>query len=67
MGKSERCIAAWALVFGPPVQCLQAAGALATSTITSDAALLSGTSRKEVAKDATGGLLRRIGDRGVLV
>ena len=43
------------------------AGAHVTSTITSEGALLSATSRKEQAKDATGGLLRKIGDRGVLV
>lgn len=43
------------------------AGAIITSTITSEGALLSATSKKEQAKDATGGLLRRIGERGVLV
>jgi hypothetical protein len=46
---------------------LAAAGALVTSTITSEGALLSGTSSKERTKDATGGLLRKVGDRGVLV
>lgn len=35
--------------------------------ITGQAALLSGTKRKEVAKDATGGVLRTIGDNGCLL
>jgi hypothetical protein len=61
------------LIGGPGVaktettQSLIGAGALITSTISSDAALLSGTSRKETAKDATGGLLRKLGARGLLV
>ena len=42
-------------------------GALVTSTITSVGALLSATSRKERTPDATGGLLRKIGDHGVVV
>jgi len=42
-------------------------GALVVSTITSEAALLSGTEKKSRAKDATGGLLREIGASGVLV
>jgi hypothetical protein len=46
---------------------LAAAGAYVTSTISSEGALLSGTSRKERSKDATGGLLRKIGSTGVLV
>jgi hypothetical protein len=46
---------------------LEGAGALITSTITSEGALLSGTPTREKAKDATGGLLRRLGDRGLLV
>jgi hypothetical protein len=49
------------------VQALAGAGALVTSTITSEGALLSGTPAREKAKGATGGLLRRIGSRGVLV
>ena len=49
------------------VQALGGSGALLVSTITSEGALLSATSKKEVAKDATGGLLREIGDSGVLV
>ena len=46
---------------------LAAAGAIVTSTIASEGALLSGTSAKERATTATGGLLRKVGDRGVLV
>jgi hypothetical protein len=49
------------------VQALAGIDATVVSTITSDGALLSGTSNREKAKDATGGLLRKIGDRGVLV
>lgn len=41
--------------------------AIITSTITSEGALLSAASQKERAKDATGGLLRRIGTNGMLV
>ena len=37
------------------------------STISSTGALLSATGRRDKAKDATGGLLRQIGSRGVLV
>ncbi|SRR6266568_1304845 len=65
---------AWLLVIsGPgnaktePVQALAGAGAIITSTISSEGALLSGTPIRDKGKDATGGLLRRIGDRGVLV
>jgi hypothetical protein len=46
---------------------LAGAGAHVTSTVTSEGALLSATSRKDQSKDATGGLLRKIGDTGVLV
>jgi len=49
------------------VGALSATTAIITSTVSSDGALLSGTPRRETASDATGGLLRRIGDRGVLV
>jgi hypothetical protein len=49
------------------VQPLAGAGALVTSTITSEGALLSGTPARDKGKDATGGLLRRLGPRGVLV
>jgi hypothetical protein len=43
------------------------AGCMVVSTISSEAALLSGTSRKDVVKSATGGILRTIGDRGTLI
>ena len=46
---------------------LAAAGAILTSTIGSESALLSGTSRKERVSDATGGLMRRVGNVGLLV
>jgi hypothetical protein len=49
------------------VQPLAAAGALVTSTVASEGALLSGSAAREKAKDATGGLLRRLGDHGILV
>jgi len=49
------------------VQALDGVKALVTSTISSDGALLSGSPNRERAKDATGGLLRRIGCRGLLV
>lgn len=49
------------------VQALKGMGAYVTSTINSEGALLSGTARKEVEEGATGGLLRELGERGVLV
>jgi hypothetical protein len=49
------------------VQALAGASAQVTSTITSEGALLSATSRKQKAKGATGGLLRKLGARGILV
>jgi hypothetical protein len=49
------------------VGALVGAGAHVTSTITSEGALLSATPRKDAGKGATGGLLRKIGTRGVLV
>lgn len=49
------------------VQALDGIGATVTSTISSQGALLSGTSRKEQTRAATGGLLRKLGDRGLLV
>jgi hypothetical protein len=64
----------WLLLISGPgnaktemVQSLAGAGAQVTSTITSEGALLSATSRRQRAKTATGGLLRKLGDRGVLV
>jgi Bifunctional DNA primase/polymerase, N-terminal len=64
----------WLLIVAGPggaktemVQALAGAGAHVTSTIASEGALLSATPRRERNKKATGGLLRKIGDRGVLV
>lgn len=64
----------WLLLIGPPgsgkTELLQAATTLdsvhPTATLT-EAALLSGTSQRERAKEAKGGLLREIGDRGTIV
>jgi hypothetical protein len=63
----------WLLVISGPgnaktetVQALSGAGAHVSSTISSEGALLSATPRKDKTKGATGGLLRKIGDRGVL-
>ena len=49
------------------VQALSGVNATVVSTITSEGALLTATSTRERTKSATGGLLREIGDRGVLV
>jgi hypothetical protein len=49
------------------VQALEGAGALITSTIASEGALLSATPAKERTNGSTGGLLRKLGGRGVLV
>ena len=64
----------WLLLIGGPgaaktetVQAGAGAGAYVTSTIASEGALLSATSSKSRSKTATGGLLRKIGDHGVLV
>jgi hypothetical protein len=64
----------WLLVVSGPgntktetVQSTSGAGAYVTSTIASEGALLSAYPKKAHAKNATGGLLRRIGDRGTLV
>jgi Homeodomain-like domain len=46
---------------------LQSAGAIVVSTISGESGLLSGTPAKDRAADATGGLLREIGDAGLLV
>ncbi|GGO70669.1 winged helix-turn-helix domain-containing protein [Nonomuraea cavernae] len=46
---------------------LEGAGALIVSTISGEAALLSGTSEKDRAADATGGLLCKLGATGLLV
>jgi hypothetical protein len=64
----------WLLVISGPgnaktetVQALRGAGAHVTSTITSEGALLSASSKRDRSKTATGGLLRKIGARGLLV
>lgn len=64
----------WLLVISGPgnaktetVQALAGAGGVIVSTISSAGALLSASPAKQRAKDATGGLLRKIGPRGVLV
>jgi hypothetical protein len=64
---------AWLLIISGPgnaktetVQSTNGIGAKVVSTLTSDAALLSATPRKQRDKNSTGGLLREIGDRGIL-
>jgi hypothetical protein len=42
-------------------------GSIIVSTITSEGALLSGVSKKARAKGSTGGLLRQLGERGILI
>lgn len=49
------------------VQALAGAGAHVLSSIASEGALLSATSRGERSSDATGGLLHEIGENGILV
>lgn len=49
------------------VQALDGISAIVTSTISSCGALLSATAKKERSKEATGGLLRKLEPRGVLV
>jgi hypothetical protein len=46
---------------------LTGAGAQVISTISGEAALLSGTAKKDRAEDASGGLLHKMGPRGLLV
>jgi hypothetical protein len=64
----------WLLIISGPgaaktetVQACAGVGAKITSTITGEAALLSATPKRDRRTDATGGLLRKIGDRGLLV
>jgi len=64
----------WLLLISGPgnaktetVQALDGIGAIVTSCISSEAALLSATPKRERAKSATGGLLRKLGTHGVLV
>lgn len=66
--------AAWLLIVGGPgvaktetVSALGAFGAVVTSSISSEGALLSATSKKEQTSEATGGLLRKMGTSGILV
>ena len=49
------------------VQALQGAGAHVVSTIASQGALLSATQKRDRSADASGGLLRQIGQQGVLI
>jgi hypothetical protein len=49
------------------VLALDGIGATVTSTVSSAGALLSGTSRRERSSDATGGLLQKLGEHGLLV
>jgi hypothetical protein len=63
----------WLLIVGGPgnakTETIQAASELnarVVSTITSEGALLSATPRKGRPESATGGLLRQVGDRGIL-
>ena len=48
------------------VQAAEGAGAVITSSIASEGALLSATAKRERTSDSTGGLLLRLGDSGVL-
>ncbi len=64
----------WLLIVGPPSggktevlsSCAGLGYIIPAATVT-EAALLSGTSRRERTADATGGLLRQIGDFGILL
>ena len=64
----------WVLIVGgsghaktETVQPFRSVGGIVVSSISSEAALLSATQKRDRAADATGGLLRRLGDRGLLV
>src|SRR5262249_19788236 len=63
----------WLMIISGPgnaktetVQATSGIGAHVVSTIASEGALLSASPRKSRARNATGGLLRAIGDRGVI-
>lgn len=63
----------WVLIVGGPgnaktetLMPFAASGGFVVSSISSEAALLSATSAKDRTKTATGGLLRRMGERGLL-
>lgn len=49
------------------VQPFHSVGGIVVSSISSEAALLSATAKRDRAQDATGGLLRKLGPRGLLV
>jgi hypothetical protein len=64
----------WLLLVGPPsggkteiLQSLVALDDVHPTAVLSEAALLSGTPRKEAAAEAKGGLLREIGDFGIIL
>lgn len=64
----------WLLIISGPgnaktetVQACDGIGAVVTSSLSSEAALLSATPKRDRARNATGGLLCKIGARGVLV
>lgn len=65
----------WLMLVGPPgsgktelLNCLLGVGMVhAADSVKGEASFLSGTSKKDVSKDATGGLLRVVGDHGALV
>jgi hypothetical protein len=64
----------WLLIISGPghaktetVQALSGIGAICVSTVASEGALLSASPKRERAKEATGGLLRQLGARGILV
>lgn len=64
----------WLLIISGPgnaktetVQACDGIGAIVTSSLSSEAALLSATPKRDRARNATGGLLCKIGARGVLV
>jgi hypothetical protein len=64
----------WLLVVGPPgsgkTEMLQACARVPRTHLAgtmTEGALLSGSPKREQAKDATGGLLRKVGDHGIII
>jgi hypothetical protein len=64
----------WVLIVSGPgnaktetVQPFHSVGGIVIGSISSEAALLSATPKRDRAENATGGLLRKLGDRGLLV